>query len=359
MIEQLVQETLRAVPQRTRDVVSRRYGLASGKGETLDRIGKNMRITRERVRQIEASGLASIRKSLPKAFGEFSRIVHDHLKHFDGVREESRLVREIAYVADEESASPAHIQYLLTLDPSLTYMPQTESCMAFWTDSPKTAEKVGQFVKLIDKAFAKKAAPVSVEDAEPFFTDVAKKAGIKSSRAGVALSYACLNQHVTFSPFGFIGAAHMKEIVPVNVGDKALLVLRQATKPLHFRDLAKAINAHASVASNFHPVWQRTVRAQTVHNELIRNNSFVLVGRGLYALKEWGYAGGTVKEIIAEILQKSGKPLLLQDIVKRVQKRKIVKESTIFINLQNKKFFVRDASGKYVLRRIGRAMEEA
>jgi len=359
MVEQFIQETLHIVPQRTREVVSRRYGIVTGKIETLDKIGKSLKITRERVRQIESAGLVMIRKALPKSFEKFSAVVHDHLKHFDGVREESRLLRELMYVMNEENTNPMCIRFLLMFDSSMTYMPETDSCAAFWTDALKTAEKVFAFVKLVDKTFAKRTTPISVEDAESFFVDCAKKVGIKTLRPGIALSYACLSKMLTFSPFGYIGAAHMKQIVPGNVGDKALMVLRQAEHPLHFRDLAQAINTHASVASNFHPVWQRTVRAQTVHNELIRNRNFVLVGRGLYALKEWGYQGGTVREVIADILQKAAKPLAISDIVKRVQKRKIVKESTIFINLQNKKFFSRDANGKYALRRIGRQMEEA
>ncbi len=202
MIEQLVQETLHTVPQRTREVVSRRCGITTGKVETLDKIGKNLKITRERVRQIEFAGRAVIRTALPKSFGKFSATVHDHLKHFDGVREEGRLLRELAYVLDEENVNSMHIKFLLSLDPSMMYVQETDSCAAFWTDAPKIADKVFACVKLIDKTFAKRTAPVPIENAESFFMDCAKKVGIKTLRPGIALSYACLRKMVTVSPFG-------------------------------------------------------------------------------------------------------------------------------------------------------------
>ncbi len=117
-------------------------GMTTGKVETLDKIGKNLKITRERVRQIEFAGRAVIRTALPKSFGKFSATVHDHLKHFDGVREEGRLLRELAYVLDEENVNSMHIKFLLSLDPSMMYVQETDSCAAFWTDAPKIADKV-------------------------------------------------------------------------------------------------------------------------------------------------------------------------------------------------------------------------
>jgi hypothetical protein len=85
---------------------------------------------------------------------------------------------------------------------------------------------------------------------------------------------------------------------------------------------------------------------QTVHNELIKDSRFVLVGRGVYALKEWGYEPGQVKDIITKILRENG-PLTQGEILERVSKQRLVKENTILLNLSNKKNFLRDSQGKY------------
>jgi hypothetical protein len=72
----------------------------------------------------------------------------------------------------------------------------------------------------------------------------------------------------------------------------------------------------------------------------------VLVGRGLYALSEWGYMSGIVKDVIRKILEKHG-PLTKEEIVQKVLNERYVKENTILVNLQNPKHFRKDKEGKY------------
>jgi DNA-directed RNA polymerase delta subunit len=120
--------------------------------------------------------------------------------------------------------------------------------------------------------------------------------------------------------------------------DYAFLVMRRHGSPMHFSEVAKAINSH----------FDRPSHMQTVHNELIKDDRFVLVGRGLYALKEWGYEGGIVRTVIQKILEKDG-ALTKEEIIKRVLKERYVKENTILVNLQNSKYFAKDGQGNYTL----------
>ena len=119
------------------------------------------------------------------------------------------------------------------------------------------------------------------------------------------------------------------------------MVLKRENKPLHFTEIAELIGKLPSV--------QRKILPESVHNELIRNNRFVLVGRGIYALTEWGYEPGTVKDIIKDILKKSKKALSREEIVKKVLEQREVKESTVVLNLQDKKLFKKDSKGRYSL----------
>ena len=132
------------------------------------------------------------------------------------------------------------------------------------------------------------------------------------------------------------------KIRPKGVRDKAYVVLSRSGKPMHFRAIAEAINSLQ---------WtKKPAHHQTVHNELIKaNNRFVLVGRGLYALREWGYTPGTVSQVMAEVIKKSGHSLTRQEVVQKVLEHRFVKENTILLNLQNRSIFSKDAEGKYFL----------
>jgi hypothetical protein len=81
---------------------------------------------------------------------------------------------------------------------------------------------------------------------------------------------------------------------------------------------------------------------------LIKDGRFVLVGRGLYALTEWGYSQGTVVDVVMRILKEAG-ALSKDEIINHVLKERFVKENTILVNLQNAKYFKRDENGRYFL----------
>lgn len=57
----LVAEAVRALPARERYVLTRRFGLGGGDEETLEEIGKTMRVTREQIRQIEGKALRRLK----------------------------------------------------------------------------------------------------------------------------------------------------------------------------------------------------------------------------------------------------------------------------------------------------------
>ena len=135
--------------------------------------------------------------------------------------------------------------------------------------------------------------------------------------------------------------AHWHEVRPRGLRDNAYLVLKKEDKQLHFRDITKLIGEL--------PDSSGAVLSESVHNELIRNDNFVLIGRGIYALKEWGYNPGTVREVIADVLRTSKSPLTKDQVLKKVLKQRNVKESTVFLNLQNKEYFSKDKKGRYAI----------
>src|ERR1035438_7791288 len=128
---------------------------------------------------------------------------------------------------------------------------------------------------------------------------------------------------------------------PKNIRDKIYVILKENGKHMHFNEISAAIKD-----SDFK---RKDVTTQAVHNELIKDKLFVLIGRGIYALKEWGYNKGTVADIITEVLKQANEPLHRDEIVKRVLKSRFVKETTILLNLQGKPQFKRVAKATYAL----------
>jgi hypothetical protein len=155
-------------------------------------------------------------------------------------------------------------------------------------------------------------------------------------------SYIDASKGIDLNKFGHYGLSHWPEISPRGVRDKAYLILKQHGEPLHFRNITELINEHN--------IDHKRAQVETVHNELIKDSRFVLIGRGIYALSNWGYIPGTVSDVIANVLKENG-PLNKEEILKKVLEKRVIKENTILINLQNRKIFNKDAEGKYSLRK--------
>lgn len=107
---------------------------------------------------------------------------------------------------------------------------------------------------------------------------------------------------------------------------------------MHFKEVAESIDN----------LFKHKAHVATTHNELIKDARFVLVGRGLYALTEWGYTAGVVKDVLREILAKEG-PLSREELIDKVRKERYVKDNTIIVNLQDANIFRRLSNGTYAV----------
>ena len=187
------------------------------------------------------------------------------------------------------------------------------------------------------EALTKNQKPVSSAELASFI----QKNGISNLKdMGVCLS---ISKELGKNVFNEVGLMSWAEIKPKGVRDKAYLVLKKENNPKHFTEIARLINSTGF--SN------RRANIQTVHNELIKDLRFVLVGRGLYGLSEWGYKAGTVKDVLVDVLKASTKPLAKAELVAKVLNSRVVKENTILLNLQDSKVFSKQEDGTYVLRK--------
>lgn len=314
--KQISEDLLNRLAAKQREVVERRFGLKTGKKETLEAIGKSHRICRERVRQIEKTGLAKIKKTAT-SHKEAARVFAKYLKNFGGVRQESVLLEELG--GDELKM---HANFLLTIAGEFVYFPETDDYQPFWAVDSQSAFAAKNFIALAQSNLLEKKRLASGRE-------LAVLGQLKKS---VADSYLGISKKVQKNKDGLYGLREWPEVNPKGIKDKIYLLLKQNRNPLHFSEVAKRISGSL---------------VQTVHNELIRDPRFVLIGRGTYALKEWGYVAGDVKDVILNIFGNENRPLTRREILDRVMKQRRIKENTVLMNLSNKKYFSRDGEGRY------------
>lgn len=332
---------LAGLSERQRKVILGRFGLenkAKSEKMTLEAIGRQFGITRERVRQIEAASLKIVAENV-KTNASAQAVIRDakrELKDAGGVMRQERLVESLAKT--QEGVGENYLALLLTATRAFEFHPEDESFHAFYAldkDSIKKAESfIGSWVKQLRAK--KNAILAGTYHAE--FKDFVKE---KKLPAEHAEQYMNISKLIHVNSFGDMGLTEWSEVNPRTIRDRIHLVLRKKKEPVHFTEIARLINEAK--------LDDRMALASTVHNELIKDPRFVLVGRGLYGLAEHGYEPGTAQEVIARILKKSG-PLKSAEIVTAVQKERLFKHNTILVNLQNKQLFERQPDGTYKLR---------
>jgi hypothetical protein len=341
------EKILKDLPERTKIVLGRRFSLGKkGKGETLEFIGKSYKITRERVRQIEIDGLKRAKKIIDSSnfkseFQAIEKFLLEKVKNFGGVKKEDQLLSEIS-----SSETRNYVLFLLNLVNGLERVKEDQSFYAFWAINKDSINFSKNLCNDFEKRFKEKGAPQLIESV---FEEFTRDYSDKKIDQNVFLSCLEISKNIIRSVDGKkIGLKTSPEVNPRTVKDKILVILKENEKPLHFKeitDLIFGLNKELGIREN----KDKKLHPQTVHNELIRNEDFVLVGRGYYALKDWGYNPGKVKDVICAVLAESG-PMTKDEIIQQVSKQRIVKESTIFLSLQNKNVFDKDEGGKYKIR---------
>lgn len=327
---------LSRLPVRSREIVAARFGILGSRPKTLEEIGRSYRITRERVRQIIGSSLGCISQERDAAtLGNIQKRIRTALEERSGIMPSEELLKELA--ASDRKERGALLAFL--------------ECLSVAREEKETKE--------IDKAYVMNdfsleewrtikelAKQVLVEmghalTADEFFTRFKAKRGDVTREQ--LFDYLAVSREVRQNVFGKWGLTEWSDIKPRGTREKAHLVLKTVGKPLHFREIAEFIDEYGLHGE------KRKSHPQTVHNELIKDKRFVLVGRGIYALSEWGYKRGTVKEVVEEILRNAKKPLSREEILKEVMKVRQVKKSTVIINLNT--FFSRIGKNAYTLKK--------
>ena len=322
--------------KRMRDVLERRFGLKGGEAHTLEAIGRQYKITRERVRQIEFDALRRLALGMPPELAGFFDPIENAVRGHGEVMAERHLYTLVA-----PGRYHPHLRLLLTVSPRFNSSPESDKYHSRWAVSREAAREVEASLERVIARLGDEGRPVSKDTLHRFFSaDEGKQSNPPD--ALVADAHLGISKLISQNPYGEYGLISWPAISPRGIKDKAYAVLNKAGSPMHFRDVASAIDrAGWSKSKKAHP--------QTVHNELIKDERFILVGRGLYALQEWGYEPGTVRQVLISLLKSHGRALEREEIVRLAAQKRLVKPQTILLNLQDRSLFKRTEDGKYTL----------
>jgi len=307
---------------REKDILSRRFGLKGDKGETLEKIGSLHKLTRERVRQIEAASIKKIKKleKLEEAVASLKEVVEGLLTEHGGLIRRDYLLDILTVIsleingtegtAVENEASRQsyrnHFNFLISklmnddlelvndsehFNPSFKkknaevgHLNELAADLLKKVEGLKKTLTTEELLELLKKleAYAKHQDKLTGSSADitsifksQVFPDKAEI--INNNKILYSLMQALKN--LEQNKYGEWGMADWGEVTPKTVNDKIYLILKHAGEPLHFTEIAKKINEMK--------FDKKTANAATVHNELILDNRYALVNRGTYGLKEW------------------------------------------------------------------------
>lgn len=335
ILKKAISGSLKIIEQeREREIVARRFGL-NGPKETLEQIGETLSITRERVRQLEKAIL--IRLQISAEENQIPELAPAEKILIRNLTEMGRMAK-LADIADKvygratSATERTGIYFIATFSRALTVVEENDRYyaavgIAEYGDTRVIRERVDEIVNIIKK----NKQPMTLDELDSRL-NYEHPDHIKAI-ASISKLLATLN--------GLWGLAKWPSVNPKNIRDKIFVILESHKEPMHFSDIAKEIKE-----SNFK---RKNVTVQAIHNELIKDARFVLIGRGIYALSTWGYKKGTISDIIKSILEKSDQPLTREEIVKQVLRVRKVKETTILLNLQNKALFKKVDKNLYTL----------
>lgn len=337
----ILQDVFTVLTEKEKRIITQRFSLDGNPRATLEQIGQEFSVTRERIRQIEKIALNKLHRTANNTrLKEINAMAEELLQKSGGLLSEKNLISTVLNKLESGTKIDGYIIRLaLCINDKLTKIKHSDILRDGWRLKEINLADIRLAITHGTSLLKKKKDILPearlINDTLAFFTRKNKK---------VSPSFV-VNSFTLFKGMRRVengwGLMEWRHINPRSIRDKALIILRQNKKPMHFVELANAIT-NASFD-------QKTVTQQAVHNELIRYDEFVLVGRGLYALREWGYTDGTVADVVEEILKQKSEPMTKQEIIEEVLKVRDVKIGTISLNLQKNDHFVRVGRAVYQL----------
>lgn len=328
-IEQLFNNVLGSLSEKERAVIERRIGL-SGEKETLQNIGNSFTpsITRERVRQIEDAGIKKVGRIIKAtelaAIQDMAREVIS--LHGEVLTRDKLIAALISNMSLSKEINSHILEVIVQSDYEVIKSKPRLGTQTYFTLPDVQKKTIDAVHKEAVKILKRKKDVMHMDELYEQINENVAESVWKQENVFID-SVLDIFDDIVKGEEVLVGLTRWKILNPKTLKDKAIYVMKKEKVPMHFIDISNKISEYLG----------ESVKINTIHNELIRNEEFILIGRGIYALKEWGFKPGTVLDVILDILNKNGGPMNTEDIIRKVLKVRNVKKTTIYMNLQNKK----------------------
>lgn len=336
---------LAALTEREREIIKLRHGLSGYEKKTLEDIGKQYAITRERVRQIENSSLKKIIKNFDETYlQEIEDITNGILSEHGGLMAEVNLIKELLTSSGYNDDNHSAVVFILgqLLKHRFQFIRENKDYFDHWKTPESSVEFYEKAINEVLNIVENHGNTLAIDELLNKIQATEYYQQNENLTDKVVLNFIYITKKLKSNPYEEWGLSHWSDISPKRMNDKIYLVLKKENRPMHFNEIAETINKMEFDHRQAYPA--------TIHNELILDDKYVLVGRGIYALKEWGYKPGVVSDVIEEILRQSDRPLSKKEIVEEVLKHRMIKETTVTLALMNKNRFQKNENGKYSLK---------
>jgi len=343
--QEILANLFKILNDREKTILKKRYGLSGNEEKTLEEIGKEFKVTRERIRQIENTALQKVKghedkdKLVDLPLKGVLKILEEH----GGILREDSLITKLLLYSGENLENRLIAKFIINqlLNEKIKLSEENKDYYKAWKLMSFSVEFLEETVNSLISLFAKTNQPMIFEKLlEVLKTTEFFKQKEDKFNEQLLMSFLEITKKIEANPLGEWGLIDWGLINLKKINNKIYLVLKNEGKPMHFKKIAEKINEVLP--------GKKKANAATIHNELILDDKYVLIGRGIYALREWGYQPGQVAEVIIDILKTADHPLTRQEIIEAVMKKRQVKESTINLALVNKKKF-KKIDGKYHL----------
>jgi hypothetical protein len=341
--QEIIAILLHKLTPKEAEVLQRRFGLSGTPKETLEAIGSSYHVTRERIRQIENLAIKKLRDdpNFPDLIKPVEHVVNSLLEEYGGLMSEQHLLEELFSGRQTNEDEQALLFLLAELVKSrFERIEPNHHFVRSWKLKAVDLEFIQKTMQALIQIIKQHGIPMDLKSifAELKQQDWYHTAGGRLTEK-VVMAHLESSYKIDRNPFSEFGLRDWGSVVPRRMNDKIYLILKKVDKPMHFVDIAQQITT----------VFKKEAYPPTVHNELILNKNYVLVGRGIYALREWGYKSGVVADVLVDILEKKTIPMTREQLVDAVLEQRVVKKNTIHLALTDKQRFTRLADGRYIV----------
>ncbi len=304
-LDSFLKDIFSDLDNREKEILLRRYGLLDDE-ETLAEIGQDYNLSRERIRQIQFQALKKIENFLQKhsSWNRFLEETKEFLKPL-GIKKEIKFHQEIKENFKLSDNDLRIYRFLCLFSKKIYYSPTDENFYSFYAANEKLYNLARHCLKRIYFSLAEHEGFYPEAKFMSLVIKEFKYHFHHQPNFEELIDFLTILKKLAKNPFGFWGFVDHRFIAPRSLRDKIYFILKLENKPLHYLEIYRKLNQLQKIEDELIPIsWRKNYRPNLIKNELIRNDFFSFLGKGVYGLQEWGLTPGSAKDLILEFLKK-------------------------------------------------------